>query len=70
MYFCFFCFFLQTSIERKINQMVDVVSMAHDTGLQWLDGLLTSVSCVYIEHCSKNILSYINGFVEYVLFKL
>lgn len=35
---------LQTSIERKINQMLDVVSMAHDTGLQWLDGLLTSVS--------------------------
>lgn len=35
---------LQASIERKINQMLDVVSMAHDTGLQWLDGLLKSVS--------------------------
>ncbi|XP_055299107.1 nipped-B protein isoform X6 [Sitodiplosis mosellana] len=33
----------KASIQRKINQMIDVVSMAHDTGLQWLDGLLTSI---------------------------
>lgn len=31
------------AIQRKINQIIDVVSMAHDTGLQWLDGLLTSI---------------------------
>lgn len=31
------------AIARKISQIIDVVSMAHDTGLQWLDGLLTSI---------------------------
>lgn len=43
-------FFKQASIQRKISQMIDVVSMAHDTGLQWLDGLLTSVSFILIQH--------------------
>lgn len=33
--------------------MSDVVSMAHDTGTQWLDGLLKSVStaCQFKNHC-------------------
>lgn len=44
-------FIFQISIERKINQMVDVVSMAHDTSLQWLDGLLTSVSVTSAGSC-------------------
>lgn len=42
---------VQASIERKINQMLDVVSMAHDTGLQWLDGLLSSVSDEIADIC-------------------
>lgn len=44
---------LKASIQRKINQMIDVVSMAHDTGLQWLDGLLTSVSFNSIIFCHQ-----------------
>lgn len=34
--------------------MIDVVSMAHDTGLQWLDGLLTSVSFHFVYIIEEN----------------
>lgn len=37
--------------------MVDVVSMAHDTGLQWLDGLLKSVSTLHVNISRENELS-------------
>ncbi|XP_055384070.1 nipped-B protein [Condylostylus longicornis] len=31
------------AVYRKINQIIDVVNTAHDTGTLWLDGLLTSI---------------------------
>ncbi|XP_017856914.1 PREDICTED: nipped-B protein [Drosophila arizonae] len=30
-------------IQRKINQIIDVVNSAHDTGTTWLEGLLMSI---------------------------
>ncbi|KAH8252070.1 hypothetical protein KR032_009299, partial [Drosophila birchii] len=30
-------------IQRKINQIIDVVNTAHDTGTAWLEGLLMSI---------------------------
>ncbi|XP_030245911.1 nipped-B protein isoform X2 [Drosophila navojoa] len=30
-------------IQRKINQIIDVVNSAHDTGTSWLEGLLMSI---------------------------
>ncbi|XP_043947333.1 nipped-B protein isoform X4 [Drosophila biarmipes] len=30
-------------IQRKINQIIDVVNTAHDTGTTWLEGLLMSI---------------------------
>ncbi|XP_037927462.1 nipped-B protein [Teleopsis dalmanni] len=30
-------------IQRKINQIIDVVNTAHDTGTAWLEGLLNSI---------------------------
>ncbi|KAL9928533.1 nipped-B cohesin loading factor isoform 2-T4 [Glossina fuscipes fuscipes] len=30
-------------IQRKINQIIDVVNTAHDTGTTWLEGLLNSI---------------------------
>ncbi|XP_055853643.1 nipped-B protein isoform X3 [Episyrphus balteatus] len=30
-------------IQRKINQIIDVVNTAHDTGTTWLEGLLVSI---------------------------
>lgn len=40
--------------------MIDVVSMAHDTGLQWLDGLLTSVSIFKGEYLFHVFVSLMN----------
>ncbi|KAH8272136.1 hypothetical protein KR018_001754, partial [Drosophila ironensis] len=31
------------AIQRKINQIIDVVNTAHDTGTTWLEGLLISI---------------------------
>lgn len=36
--------YFQHGIQRKINQIIDVVNTAHDTGTSWLEGLLMSVS--------------------------
>lgn len=41
-------FIFQASIERKINQIIEVVSLAHDTGTHWLDGLLRQVRIFFL----------------------
>ncbi|XP_033150568.1 nipped-B protein isoform X2 [Drosophila busckii] len=33
----------KNGIQRKINQIIDVVNTAHDTGTTWLEGLLMSI---------------------------
>jgi cohesin loading factor subunit SCC2 len=37
-------FLFQNAMSRKIEQIIDVVCSSHDSGTQWLDGLLKSVS--------------------------
>ena len=42
--------YFQHGILRKINQIIDVVNTAHDTGTSWLEGLLNSVCVLFSDN--------------------